>query len=149
MRLYPDLRLINQPDNTSALAALDLDAGHNLLVLYDGELPFLERVLKAAGYDQPAKQLHLVEWTDNKKGLDLAAILRQLGIQRVMLFGQDLVNLGLHFSVAPYFPVTVAGTTYLISESVAAIAAAKAAGNNAPAGALWRGIQTGFLREPA
>jgi len=125
--LFPSFSLIGQPDN---------------------ELPFLERVLAAAGYQEPASQLHLLRWTADEGGLDLARIVRRLQINKVMIFGQEAKAMGLHFVVAPYFPVEVAGVTYLLAPSVKSIADAKAKGDNGPAGALWRGIKSGFMRDP-
>lgn len=147
MPTFPNLHLIGLPDNAAALAALDASAGHELLVLYDGNLDFLARVLNAAGYDSPAEQLHLLEWTQEKGGLDLSALIRQLGVSKVILFGQRLPDLGLHFLEYPYAPVEVAGCRYLVAQSVDVIAQAKANGNNKPAGALWGSIKDGFLRE--
>jgi len=143
--LHPNLRLTGLPDNATAIDKLDASASHNLLVLYDGNLDFLVKVLNAAGYDRPAEQLHLLEWTADSGGLDLAALIRQLGVNKVILFGQRLNELGLHFLEYPYAPVEVAGCRYLVAQSVDLIARAKADGNNKPAGALWGSIKDGFL----
>ena len=145
---FPAVDLIGVPDNATALAQLPPAprAGVDLLVVYDGEYPFLERVLNAAGYDDPAVQTYLLAWSPADGGVDLARLLRRFGVTRVLLFGQQRRALGLHFSVADYFAVTVAGVTYLCCPAVAEIAAAKAAGDNGPAGLLWRAVKEGFLR---
>lgn len=139
--IFPNIPLIGQPDNAATEGQLSQRTDLELLVVFDGELPFLERVLKAAGYDEPANQIHLLRWTADDGGLDMARITRQLNIKKVMLFGQDLKALGLHFNVAPYFPVSLAGCSYLVSQSVKVISDAKAAGDNKPAGLLWRSVQ--------
>lgn len=144
--IFPDITLIGQPDNAATELQLSQRTDLDLLVIYDAELPFLERVLAAAGYDAPAHQLHLLRWTADDGGLNLASIIRNLQVKQVMIFGQSLKALGLHFTVAPYFPVSVAGITYLIAPSAAAISAAKAKGDNGPAGNLWRAIKGSFLR---
>lgn len=144
--LFPSFPLIGQPDNAGTDLQLSERTDLDLLVIYDAELPFLERVLAAAGYTEPASQLHLLRWTTNDGGLDLARIVRRLQVNKVMVFGQQAKAMGLHFEVAPYFPVTVAGVTYLLAPSVKSIAEAKATGDNGPAGALWRGVKAGFMR---
>ena len=149
MPLFPDIDLIGQPEYGEALRQLSPNAvaGVDLLVVYDGELDFLTRVLNAAGFDEPALQLHLLHWSPAAGGLDLAGLTRHLAIKRVLLFGQDLQELGLHFHVADYFPVQVAGVTYLKTPPVSTIASAKANGDNGPAAALWRGVKANFMRE--
>lgn len=147
MPIFPSFPLIGQPDNAGVDLQLSERTDLDLLVVYDTELPFLERVLGAAGYDEPAHQIHLLRWTGQDGGLDLARIVRRLQISKVILFGQDQAALGLHFVVAPYFPVTVGNVTYMICPSVKSIADAKTNGDNGPAGSLWRGVKAGFLRE--
>ncbi len=145
--LFPDITLIAQPDNAATELQISTRTDLPLLVVYDSELPFLEKVLAAAGYKEPAHQLHLLRWTADDGGLQLAQIVRGLKVSQVMLFGQHLRDLGLHFTVAPYFPVDVAQVTYLVAPSVKHIADAKAAGNNGPAGSLWRAIKARFMRQ--
>ncbi|NJC26752.1 hypothetical protein [Neolewinella antarctica] len=143
------MQLIQQPDN-AALAEYvsEPSPDKKLLVVYDAELPFLERVLAAAGYDDPPRQLHLVraEKTD-EFGIDLSVLAGRLEVDQIMLFGQDLSALGIHFSVVANLPVEIAGRTYLIGESLSHIAGEKEAGNNTPAAALWRGVKGAFLRK--
>lgn len=146
MSIFPSFTLIGQPDIAGTDLQLTERTDLDLLVVYDAELPFLERVLAAAGYDEPAHQLHLLRWTPADGDLDLARIVRKFGVKQVMIFGQPPKSLGLHFVVSPFFPVEVAGVTYLIAPSAKSIADAKAAGNNAAAGNLWRAIKAAFLR---
>lgn len=147
--LFPDIDLIGQPDFAEALRHLapNAVAGVDLLVIYDTDYDFLAKVLNAAGFTDPKVEVHLLPWTAEQGGIDLARLIRHLQVKRVILFGQDLVALGLHFHVAAYFPVAVAGVTYLTTPSVADIASAKANGDNGPAGALWRAVKAGFLKE--
>ncbi|MEM6771301.1 MAG: hypothetical protein AAF597_12030, partial [Bacteroidota bacterium] len=63
MSIFPDITLIDHPDNAATELQLSQRTDLKLLVIYEGELPFLERVLAAAGYDAPAHQLHLLRWT--------------------------------------------------------------------------------------
>lgn len=149
MPLFPNIDLIGQPEYRDALRQLSPNAvvGVDVLVIYDGDFDFLARVLNAAGYDDPKLQLQLLLWSPAEGGLDLTGLIRHLKIRRVLLFGQDTAALGLHFQVADYFPVEVAGVTYLKNPSVAHISEAKAKGDNGPAGALWRGVKGHFMRE--
>ncbi len=149
MPTFPDIDLIGQPNYADALRELSPNAveGVDMLVVYDSDLDFLTKVLAAAGYDDPQLQLHLLEWTPTSGPLDLIGLVRHLNIKRVLLFGQNPKALGLHFEVADYFPVQVAGVTYMRNPSAGEIASAKANGNNGPAGALWRGVKGRFLRE--
>ena len=144
--MFPDFSLLNIPDNDGTDLQLSDRTDLDLLVVYEGELPFLERVLGAAGYKEPASQLHLLRWTAAEGGLDLARLVRRLHVDKVILFGQDLKALGLHFEVAPYFPFPVSGVTYMICPPVKTIAEAKAGGDNGPAGQLWRGVKAAFMR---
>ena len=140
--------LIGQPNNAVALEKLSPARDLNLLVVYHGELvlrSFLQRILGAAGYKDPGTQLHLLEWPQDTP-LDLAALVRTLGVDKVILFGYDLPQLGLHLEVANYFPITVAGTTYLVADSLEYIAQTKEVGDNQAAGALWGAMREGFLR---
>lgn len=146
MFIFPSFPLIAQPDDAGVDLQLSDRTDLDLLVIYDAELPFLERVLGAAGYDAPAHQLHLLRWTAEDGGLHLAGIIRRRRVKKVLLFGQDPAGLGLHFVVAPYFPVTVAGVAYMLCPSVQTIADAKANGDNGPAGNLWRGVKAAFLK---
>ncbi len=149
MSTFPDIDLIGQPNYDDALRQLSPNAveGVDMLIVYDTDFEFLARVLGAAGFDEPKLQLQLLEWKPTSGSLDLIGLVRHLNIKRVLLFGQDLKTLGLHFEVANYFPVQVAGVTYMKSPSAGEIATAKAKGDNGPAGALWRGVKGGFMRE--
>jgi hypothetical protein len=149
MPIFPDIDLIGQPNYDDALRQLSPNAveGVDMLVIYDSDIEFLNKVLGAAGFDEPKLQLQLLEWTAASGPLDLTGLIRHLNIKRVLLFGQDRKALGLHFEVADYFPVQVAGVTYMKNPSAAEIATAKANGNNGPAGALWRGVKGRFMRE--
>lgn len=145
--MFPSFPLINIPDNDGTDLQLSDRTDLDLLIVYEGELPFLERVLGAAGYKEPAHELHLLRWTATDGGLDLARIVRRLHVNKVIIFGQDVKALGLHFEVAPYFPVAVSGVTYMVCPAVGVIAKAKADGDNGPAGNLWRGVKAAFMRE--
>lgn len=148
MSLFPNIDLVGQPDYAAPLRQLPpaAVAGVDTLIVYDTDLDFLSRVLNAAGYDDPALQLHLLKWSPEQGGVDLAGLVRHLKIQKVILFGQQTKDLGLHFNVADYFPVEVSGCTYLVCPSVEIIATAKANGNNGPAAALWRAVKAGFMK---
>lgn len=148
MPIFPDIDLIGQPGYADALRQLSPSAvaGVDMLVIYDTDFEFLARVLGAAGYDDPKLQLQLLEWAPTSGPLDLTGLIRRLQIKRVLLFGQNLKSFGLHFEVADYFPVQVAGVTYMKNPSAGEIAAAKANGDNGPAGALWRGVKASFTK---
>ena len=148
MELFPVVNLIQMPDNAAFPAEeLRAEPEKKLLVIYDGDLPFVVRVLAAAGYDDPKAQLHLIRrQPEDAEQLDLATLAERLDIDKVILFGQQPSDLGLHFIVQPYYPIEVAGRTYMICQAIREIAAAKSAGNNQPAAALWAGMKQGFLR---
>lgn len=149
MHIFPDIDLIGQPDYADALRQLSPNAvdGVEMLVVYDTDYDFLARVLGAAGFDDPKLQLHLLEWSPANGPLDLTGLIRHLKIKRVLLFGQEMKSLGLHFQVVDYFPVKVSGVSYMKNPSAVVISEAKANGDNGPAGALWRGIKENFMRE--
>ncbi|CAH0999494.1 hypothetical protein LEM8419_00794 [Neolewinella maritima] len=140
--------LIDQADTAGALEKLGPARDLDVLVLYYGELArraFLGKILGAAGYTDPGTQLHLLEWPADQD-LDLSTLVRSLNVNKVMLFGYTLPRLGLHLEVANYFPLTVAGTTYLIADSLDFIEDAKAGGDNRAAGALWTAVKGAFLK---
>ncbi|THH40366.1 hypothetical protein [Neolewinella litorea] len=140
--------LVSQPDHAEALAKLGPGRDLSLLVLYFGELSlraFLQRILAAAGYENPGTELHLLEWPADRP-LDLAGLCRNLGVSKVLLFGYDPARLGLHFEVANYYSVTVGGVTYLQADSLEFIEQTKAAGDNRAAAALWTAVKDGFAR---
>ena len=139
--------LIRQPEVVRALDQLGPARDLPLLVLYHGELArraFLQRILGAAGYRDPGNQLHLLEWPADQP-LDLSGLARHLRASKVILFGYDPARLGLHFRVANYFPVTVAGVTYLHADSLEYIEQTKADGDNRPAAALWNAVREAYL----
>lgn len=140
--------LIAAPRYAAARQQLpDPPAESALLVLYDEGYDFLAKVLTAAGYRDLPDGVHLVVWSAAEEGLDLLALARELNAHRLLLFGQDPARLGLHLQLANFFPVTVAGRRLMLCPSLPQIAAAKAAGDNGPAAALWRGLQNGFLAD--
>ncbi len=148
MSTFPELRLTAQPDYHAALERLGPARDLPLLVLYHGELirrAFLLKILNAAGYDDPGQQLHLLEWPLGEP-LDLAGLLRETCAVQVMLFGYELADLGLHFSVSQYFPVEISGTSYLIADSLEFIETTKEEGDTRAAGALWTAVKAQFLR---
>ncbi|WP_116125680.1 hypothetical protein [Lewinella sp. IMCC34183] len=139
--------LIGQPGPDAALALLGPARDLPLLVVYHGELArraFLKRILGAAGYREPGRQLHLLEWPADRS-LDLSGLIRRLGVHRVILFGYTPDLLGLHLHVANYTPVTLAGVSYLFADSLSYIEETKAEGDNRPAAALWNSIREHFL----
>lgn len=148
MDLFPTLRITQLPDN-AALAEHDLAHHENktLLVIYEANKPFLEKVLAAAGYKNPTTDLHLLRHEPDDPAFDLTTLLRQLNANQVILFGQDLPALGLHFQIAQYAPLTIGAATYMVCPGVAEIAAAKLAGNKTPSINLWRGLQAAFLKK--
>lgn len=140
--------LISQPETGPALQKLGPRRDLDLLIVYYGELglrEFLGRILGAAGFDEPGTQLHLLEWPV-EASLDLTSLIRKLGVKRVILFGYHLPLLGNHFTVANYFPLTVAGITYLSADSLEYILESKERGDNRPAGALWSAVKQQFAR---
>ena len=147
MDLFPTLTITAQPDN-AFLAEHELvpDPEKKLLVVYESDLPFLQRVLTAAGYKDPNADLHLLRREASDPDLDLATLVRGLGVGQVILFGQELNSLGLHFVIARYAPVEIAGTRYMVCPGVGEVAGAKKRGDKRPSLDLWRGLQAGFLK---
>ncbi|WP_116106673.1 hypothetical protein [Lewinella sp. IMCC34191] len=142
-------RLIGQPEYRQALQQLSPERQLDLLVVYHGELArraFLGRILAAAGYRDPGTQLHLLEWPASDD-LDLTGLIRELKVTKVILFGYTTDRLGLHIDVANYFPVSLAGVTYLLADGLEYIEQTKDAGDNRAAGALWKAIQQDFKNQ--
>ncbi len=144
MKTFPDVKLVHLPDEACEFASWVPDERKCVLILYDDRLPFLLKVLQAAGYEEPEEEIYLVRWRADES-LDLTALATRLQVEKIVLFGQSLSSLGLHFTAADYFPIEVGGRTYMTCESLTRIESAKDEGNNKPAGALWRGIQQAFL----
>ncbi|NJB86603.1 hypothetical protein GGR26_002371 [Lewinella marina] len=141
--------LIGQPERSDALARLSPARDLPLLVVYYGELSrraFLQRILAAAGYRDPGTELHLLEWPLDQP-LDLAGLVRELAVTKVILFGYDPGRLGLHFEVANYFPLQLGGVRYLLADSLEFIEQTKEAGDSRAAGALWNAVKQGFTRK--
>ena len=118
-----------------------------LLVLYDQATAapdFLESILTAAGYQQADQEAWLLGWSQGAP-LDLAALMRHLGSEQLIIFGLDLAPLGLHLQLAPYVPVQLAGVWCMRADGLANIQAEKATGRTAKAAALWKGIKSQFL----
>ena len=147
MNSFLNFQLIGQPDPNDLPAEMTASADKELLIVFQDNLPFLERILGAAGYTNPADQLHLLAWNNDDGALDLAGLARQLQVSKVILFGQNLPQLGLHFQLTNFFPADIAGKKFLVAPSLAEIKSAKEAGNNGPAGSLWKAIQNGFLHK--
>ncbi|OAV42614.1 hypothetical protein [Lewinella sp. 4G2] len=148
MDLFPRIDLITLPtiENTS-VGDLQANPEKRVLIVYDEGLDFIQRVLAAAGYDQPGEQIHFLQAAkDDEDGLDLSGLIHRLEVNKICLFGQDLPKLGLHFSVSPYFPLKLAGRTYMTCPSAATIAADKERGDNKSSRALWGGIKQAFAR---
>ena len=147
MHVFPALNIILQPNNTEVGEQLGSESGDkNTLIIYDTDISFLERVLAAAGYTAPADELHLLRREPDSQALDLTTLLRELNVDRVLLFGQELHKLGLHFTIAKYAPLKIGGYTFMVCDPVADIAAAKELGNNTPSRALWNGIKLAYLK---
>ena len=147
MHIFPTLTVIQQPDNAELDTQNIVPEEHkDFLIIYDGGLPFVERVLNAAGYDDPSEDIYLIRRGSDSASVDLSTLLRQLGIKKVILFGQKLPELGLHFDVAHYVPLQIAGYTYMVCDSVTKIEAAKAAGDNGPSRDLWNGIKLAYTK---
>jgi hypothetical protein len=144
---YLNFQLIGQPDLNDLPAEMTASPDKDLLIVFRDNLPFLERILGAAGFQTPAEQLHLLAWAPEDGPLDLTGLARHLRVEKIILFGQSLPSLGLHFQLTDYFPVEIAGRRFLKAPALDKISAAKDAGNNGPAGLLWKAIQNGFLRE--
>lgn len=140
--------LIAQPDNSLlAEQVVEPHPEKRLVVIYDSNLPFLERVLGAAGYKNPTDELHLIRHERGDEPFDLASLLGRLQVSEVICFGQELASLGLHFQIAEYATVRIADRLFMICGSVEKISSEKEKGNNQPAAALWKGIKAGFMKE--
>ncbi|MEL6355464.1 MAG: hypothetical protein AAFQ37_00880 [Bacteroidota bacterium] len=140
-----DFDLIRQP-TAPALIARD---SKKLLIVYQAgseRLTFLTNILKAAGYDQPSQQLHLLALNSNQDEIDLSATIRQLSLEQIIVFGIQPAALGLHFQLAKYVSVKVNHVWFLLADDLAIIQSEKAAGKPQKAGALWKAIKAKFLR---
>ena len=147
MNTHLNFQLIGQPDLNDLPTEITASPDKKLLIVFQDNLPFLERILGAAGYTNPSEQLHLLAWSQEDGQLDLAGLARQIQVDKIILFGQNLSALGLHFQLSNYYPTEIAGKKFLTAPPLAEIKSAKDAGNNGPAGSLWKAIQNGFLLE--
>lgn len=151
--LYFDL--IAQPASPD-VGYPDAPEAPEILVIHDSpeHRPFLDRVLAAAGYDDPDSQVYALHRPPAAGPFHLHDLIAKTGVRKIILFGQDLPDLGLHFDVRGYhrsFPnngyvaATISGVRYLIETSLVTIAEANAAGDKSHARRLWNGLRAGLL----
>lgn len=153
---FIDFKFIDVPELKESLyflasQGIDIAASsppRQLLVLYpDGNNEdFLHGILRACGYASPSEEAWLLPWPSDKP-LDLTALIRYLGSKKLMLFGQQLPNLGLHLNLANYSPVKIVDTWYVQADDLDTIRDEKNAGQTQKAAALWQAIKTHFKKD--
>ena len=140
-----DFDLINQPE--ANLGDISPTKEKKMLVFYrDGEerRSFLFSILKAAGYADPEATIHFIPVTDEQYAADLSALIRQLEVNRVMIFGLPPAELGLRLQLGNYVPVEVNNCWFLVADDLAVIRDEKEAGKPQKAGALWKAVKAHF-----
>lgn len=143
---FLDFDIIRQPA-TPELTASTKGSSDLLVVFVEGEerRTFLGSILKAAGFAAFEKEVSLLGVRDASTAMDLSTLLlRESKISRVMVFGIEPKQLGIHFQLAPYVPITVNGHAYLLCDDLATIMTEKAAGKPQKAAALWRAVKIAF-----
>lgn len=143
-----DFELINQPE--ALLDDLSPVKEKKMLVFYcdgEGRRSFLFSILKAAGYTNPEAVIHFIPVTEEKYATDLSSLVRQLEINRVMIFGLSPADLGLRLQLGNYVPVEVNNCWFMIADDLAVIRDEKAAGKSQKAGALWKAVKARFAAE--
>lgn len=141
--------LINQPD--AALDEFSPSTEKKMLLFYrDGaeRRSFLFAILKAAGYADPEKQMHLVPVTEAEYTTDLTSLVRHLSVNQVMIFGLPLAAFGLRLQLGHYVPVEVNNYWLLTADDLALIRDEKEAGKPQKAGALWKAVKARFAYSP-
>ncbi|MEM6396687.1 MAG: hypothetical protein AAF741_10095 [Bacteroidota bacterium] len=153
---FIDFKVIDLPELGESLKYLakrgiEIEASTSskqLLVLYkegSGE-GFLHDILKACGYAEPSEEAWLIPWPA-EQALDLTAMVRHLACDKVMLFGQQLPNLGLHLNLGHYSSVKISDVWYVKADDLDTIRDEKNAGKTQKAAALWQALKTHFKRE--
>ncbi|MEM8583371.1 MAG: hypothetical protein AAGF87_03830 [Bacteroidota bacterium] len=151
---FIDFQLVDLPELKDSLTYLsdrgvnlkDPDTGRQLLILYEegGDNDFLKGVLHACGYENPDNQTWQLPWPVDKR-LDITKLQSHLGSNMILLFGQSMVNLGLHLNLATYSPLSLGETTYLKADALNTIRDEKLEGKPQKAAALWQALKTRFL----
>lgn len=143
-----DFDLIRLPDPADTTP---LDKSGPLLLYPGGEaaeerVAFLENVLRAAGYSDPAREVNFIACPSGA-ALDLATLLLRQSkkTERIIIFGIEPRTLGLHFQLAAYHPVRVNDRTYLLADDPLTIRDEKTGGKTQKAAALWRAVKAAFL----
>lgn len=144
--------IIRQPVLANEVASTVTNDAASLMVVYKGgedRKAFLFNVLKAAGYTQAEKEVLLITLEGENTAFDLSALLLRQSkkIKKIILFGTEPTQLGLHFNVGTYVPVSVNGYTFLLAHDLILIRDEKAAGKPQKAAALWQSIKAAFMKE--
>ena len=105
---------------------------------YKEQLDFLGKILKAVQYDitQDVLLISLPQETQ----IDLTKMMRDVDISRVILFGIPLKDIGIHYNLPNYRPVTINSKTFLLAEKLGQIS-----NNQLKKKDLWNALQKVFL----
>jgi hypothetical protein len=132
-------QLQNNADNLEIIH--DNNARHTLILMTSKDkeqLDFLGKILKAVQYDitQDVLLISLPQETQ----IDLTKMMRDVDISRVILFGIPLKDIGIHYNLPNYRPVTINSKTFLLAEKLGQIS-----NNQLKKKDLWNALQKVFL----
>ena len=104
------------------------------------EQPYLEKILEASGFAQPAESCLLLP-VYAEEAIDLIELQLPVTTRQVLFLGVAPQRCGFALRVPPYQAVSLSNRLYLFGDSVATIHAERRAGGKAKSGALWRALK--------
>ncbi len=110
------------------------------------DVSYAERIIGAVKLSLD-EDMYLLPWRE-KADYSLSGLLRQLQIDRVLVFGVEPADLGLHFQAPRFLPIRVDGRTFLFSCSLTRLRNNREAGNRENAVKLWNALQQMFPIDP-
>lgn len=103
---------------------------------------FLDKVLQAVGLRLSIDVL-LIKVTQGD-AYSFSRFSRRYPLRQALIFGVEAQDLGLHFQLPLYQPVTVGGATFLRAHGLAEILEERRQGGREKAGQLWKALQELF-----
>ena len=110
------------------------------------DIPYAARIIGAVKLSLE-EDMYLLPWRE-KTDYSLSGLLRQLQVDRVLVFGVEPAALGLHFQAPRFLPVRVDGRTFLFSCSLTQLRNNREAGNRENAVKLWNALRQMFPIDP-
>jgi hypothetical protein len=104
------------------------------------EQPYLEKILDASGFPNPAESCLLLP-VYAEEAIDLSELRLPATVRQFAFLGIPPQRCGFTLRAQPYRPVSLNNRLFLFGDSVATIHAERQAGGKAKSGALWRALQ--------